>query len=149
MHLSRKLNSVFQSLTASPAPSGHFKPAGAIHTTRASENPDIVSSQTEIAHLVVVGCRELQCRFSHETGPQSKKRPQFFPVPLAPNYCNQSRLKPLTSDQHSSFPIAKTFSCVSMPQKKRDVGRIASRTTALCKNFNFAQPKTRKHLKRV
>ena len=42
IHLSRKLNSVFQSLTASPAPSGHFKPAGAIHTTRASENPDIV-----------------------------------------------------------------------------------------------------------
>ena len=48
IHLSRKLNSVFQSLTASPAPSGHFKPAGAIHTTHASENPG--TSRVRVRH---------------------------------------------------------------------------------------------------
>ena len=40
---------------------------------------------------------------------------------MAPNYCSQRRLKPLTSDQHTSFPTAKKLFLLSMPQKKRDI----------------------------
>ena len=52
---------------------------------------------------------------------RAKKCPPNFSAPLAPNYCSQRRLKPLTSDQHTSFPTAKNLFLLSMPQKKRDL----------------------------
>ena len=122
--IARELKNSFPVFPAADCQSrtfGHSKPAGAIYYTRERKSG---FRQTKISSFCGWGCRELGCsgRFLTPTDrSRAQKGPNFFRRRWRRITAVQRRLKPLTSNQHSSFPTGKNLFLLSMPQKKSDI----------------------------